>query len=296
MEKLKYKALTFDDVLLLPRYSDFLPSEADIESHLTKKITLKMPLLSAAMDTVTESRMAISLSEAGGIGIIHKNNSIEKQAAEVRAVKKYESGIVRDPVTINSQKTIGELRQLTSELSISGMPVIDGGVLQGIVTGRDFRYAENMEAKVSTIMTPLSKLVTVKEGFSQEDVMKLMYKNRIEKVLVLGDDGNLTGLVTMKDIEKSAQHPNATKDSSGRLQVGAALGTGEDTLYRAEALYESGVDVFVIDSAHAHSKNVIDTIKKIKTAFKDIDVIGGNIATADAALELVKAGADAVKV
>ena len=272
MEKLKYKALTFDDVLLLPRYSDFLPSEADIESHLTKNITLKMPLLSAAMDTVTESRMAISLSEAGGIGIIHKNNSIEKQAAEVRAVKKYESGIVRDPVTINSQKTIGELRQLTSELSISGMPVIDDGVLKGIVTGRDFRYAENMEAKVSTIMTPLSKLVTVKEGFSQEDVMKLMYKNRIEKVLVLGDDGNLTGLVTMKDIEKSAQHPNATKDSSGRLQVGAALGTGEDTLYRAEALYESGVDVFVIDSAHAHSKNVIDTIKKIKTAFKDIYV------------------------
>ena len=176
------------------------------------------------------------------------------------------------------------------------MPVIDGGVLKGIVTGRDFRYAENMEAKVSTIMTPLSKLVTVKEGFSQEDVMKLMYKNRIEKVLVLGDDGNLTGLVTMKDIEKSAQHPNATKDSSGRLQVGAALGTGEDTLYRAEALYESGVDVFVIDSAHAHSKNVIDTIKIIKTAFKDIDVIGGNIATAEAALELIKAGADAVKV
>ena len=174
MEKLKHKALTFDDVLLLPRYSDFLPSEASIKSHLTKSISLKMPLLSAAMDTVTESRMAISLAEAGGIGIIHKNNSIDSQAAEVRAVKKYESGIVRDPVTINSQKTIGELRQLTSELSISGMPVVDDGNLRGIVTGRDFRYAENMEAKVATIMTPLSKLVTVKEGFSQEDVMKLM--------------------------------------------------------------------------------------------------------------------------
>ena len=273
MEKLKHKALTFDDVLLLPRYSDFLPSEANIESCLTKSINLKMPLLSAAMDTVTESRMAISLAEAGGIGVIHKNNSIENQAAEVRTVKKYESGIVRDPVTINSQKTIGELKQLTSELSISGMPVVDDGNLKGIVTGRDFRYAENMEAKVSTIMTPLAKLVTVKEGFSQEDVMKLMYKNRIEKVLVLGEDDVLTGLVTMKDIEKSAQHPDATKDSSGRLRVGAALGTSEDTLERAQALYESGVDVFVIDSAHAHSKNVIDTIKKIKSTFKDIDVI-----------------------
>ena len=235
MEKLKHKALTFDDVLLLPRYSDFLPSEANIESCLTKSINLKMPLLSAAMDTVTESRMAISLAEAGGIGVIHKNNSIENQAAEVRTVKKYESGIVRDPVTINSQKTIGELKQLTSELSISGMPVVDDGNLKGIVTGRDFRYAENMEAKVSTIMTPLAKLVTVKEGFSQEDVMKLMYKNRIEKVLVLGEDDFLTGLVTMKDIEKSAQHPDATKDSSGRLRVGAALGTSEDTLERAQA-------------------------------------------------------------
>ena len=296
MEKLKHKALTFDDVLLLPRYSDFLPSEANIESCLTKRINLKMPLLSAAMDTVTESRMAISLAEAGGIGVIHKNNSIENQAAEVRTVKKYESGIVRDPVTINSQKTIGELKQLTSELSISGMPVVDDGNLKGIVTGRDFRYAENMEAKVSTIMTPLAKLVTVKEGFSQEDVMKLMYKNRIEKVLVLGEDDVLTGLVTMKDIEKSAQHPDATKDSSGRLRVGAALGTSEDTLDRAQALYESGVDVFVIDSAHAHSKNVIDTIKKIKSTFKDIDVIGGNIATAEAAKYLVDAGADAVKV
>ena len=226
MEKLKYKALTFDDVLLLPRYSDFLPSEASIKSHLTKNITLKMPLLSAAMDTVTESRMAISLAEAGGIGIIHKNNSIEKQAEEVRVVKKYESGIVRDPVTINSQKTIGELRQLTTDLSISGMPVVDDDVLKGIVTSRDFRYAEDMEAKVSSIMTPIEKLVTVKEGFSQADVMKLMYKNRIEKVLVLGEDETLTGLVTMKDIEKSAQHPNATKDSSGRLQVAGACESG----------------------------------------------------------------------
>lgn len=296
MEKLKYKALTFDDVLLLPKYSDFLPSEACIESKLTKNITLKTPLLSAAMDTVTESKMAISLAEAGGIGIIHKNNSIEDQAAQVKSVKKYESGIVRDPVTIASNKSIGELRQLTNELSISGMPVVDDGKLQGIVTSRDFRYAENMDANVSSIMTPFEKLVTVEEGFSQEDVMKLMYNNRIEKILVLDSDNNLSGLVTMKDIEKSAQHPNATKDSSGRLQVGAAIGTGEDTLDRAEALVEAGVDVFVIDSAHGHSLNVINTIKAIKDKFKDVDVIGGNIATAEAATELVKAGADAVKV
>ncbi len=296
MEKLKYKALTFDDVLLLPKYSDFLPSEACIESKLTKNITLKTPLLSAAMDTVTESKMAISLAEAGGIGIIHKNNSIEDQAAQVKAVKKYESGIVRDPVTIASNKSIGELRQMTNELSISGMPVVDDGKLQGIVTSRDFRYAENMEANVSSIMTPFEKLVTVEEGFSQEDVMKLMYNNRIEKILVLDSDNNLSGLVTMKDIEKSAQHPNATKDSSGRLQVGAAIGTGEDTLDRAEALVEAGVDVFVIDSAHGHSLNVINTIKTIKDKFKNVDIIGGNIATAEAATELVKAGADAVKV
>ena len=296
MEKLKQKALTFDDVLLLPRYSDFLPSEANTDTKLTRNIVLKMPLISAAMDTVTESRMAIALAEAGGIGIIHKNNSIEEQASLVRTVKKYESGIVRDPVTISSSKSIGELKQLTAELSISGMPVVDDGKLKGIVTGRDFRYADNMESDVSSIMTPFDKLVTVKEGVSQNEVMQLMYKNRIEKVLVLDDDSNLSGLVTMKDIEKSAQNPDATKDKSGSLKVGAALGTGKETLKRAEALVNEGVDVFVIDSAHGHSKNVIEMIKSIKSQFKGIDVIGGNIATAEAALELVKAGADAVKV
>ena len=296
MEKLKQKALTFDDVLLLPRYSDFLPSDANIDTRLTRNITLRMPLISAAMDTVTESKMAIALAEAGGIGIIHKNNSIEHQASLVKAVKKYESGIVRDPVTISSSKTIGELKQLTAELSISGMPVVDSGKLKGIVTGRDFRYADNMESEVSSIMTPFKKLVTVKEGVSQSEVMQLMYKNRIEKVLVLDDQSNLSGLVTMKDIEKSAQNPNATKDDSGSLKVGAALGTGAETLERAEALINEGVDVFVIDSAHGHSKNVIQMIKSIKKQFKNIDVIGGNIATAEGALELVKAGADAVKV
>ena len=296
MEKLKHKALTFDDVLLLPRYSDFLPSEVDISSKLTNNIALKMPLLSAAMDTVTESKMAISLAEAGGIGVIHKNNSIEDQAIEVKAVKKYESGIVRDPVTISSKNSIEELKNLTSKLSISGMPVVDDGKLKGIVTGRDFRYAENMNADVSSIMTPFDKLVTVNEGFSQEDVMQLMYNNRIEKVLVLDKNQDLSGLVTMKDIEKSAQHPDATKDSSGRLRVAAAIGTEKNTMERAEALSEAGVDVFVVDSAHGHSKNVIDTIKSLKNTFKDVEIIGGNIATADAALELEKAGVDAVKI
>ena len=296
MEKLKQKALTFDDVLLLPSYSDFLPSDANTESKLSKNISLKIPLISAAMDTVTESSMAIALAEAGGIGIIHKNNSIKEQASLVRSVKKYESGIVRDPVTISSKKSIGELKQLTSELSISGMPVVDDGDLKGIVTSRDFRYADNMESNVSTIMTPLEKLVTVKEGVSQTEVMQLMYKNRIEKVLVLDDEDKLSGLVTMRDIENTAKNPDATKDDFGRLIVGAALGTDKDTFDRAEALFHEGVDVLVIDSAHGHSKNVIETIKAVKQKFPSVDVIGGNIATADAAMELVKAGADAVKV
>ena len=296
MDKLKQKALTFDDVLLLPSYSDFLPSDANTESKLSKNISLKIPLISAAMDTVTESSMAIALAEAGGIGIIHKNNSIKEQASLVRSVKKYESGIVRDPVTISSKKSIGELKQLTSELSISGMPVVDDGDLKGIATSRDFRYAENMESDVSTIMTPLEKLVTVKEGVSQTEVMQLMYKNRIEKVLVLDDEDKLSGLVTMRDIENTAKNPDATKDDFGRLIVGAALGTDKDTFDRAEALFNEGVDVLVIDSAHGHSKNVIETIKAVKQKFPSVDVIGGNIATADAAMELVKAGADAVKV
>ena len=296
MDKVKSKALTFDDVLLLPRYSDFLPSEALTETYLTKNISLKTPLISAAMDTVTESRMGISLAEAGGLGIVHKNNSIEEQSNIVKTVKKYESGIVRDPVTINSTKSISELKQLTNELNISGMPVLDNGELMGIVTSRDFRYADNMESSVASIMTPLDRLVTVQEGTTQDEVKRLMYENRIEKVLVLDSQKLLTGLVTMKDIEKSAQHPDATKDSSGRLMVGAALGTGSDTMERAEALFKSGVDVFVIDSAHGHSKNVIKTVQLIKKEFKDIDIIGGNIATADAAIELAKAGVDAVKV
>jgi len=296
MEKIKFKALTFDDVLLLPRYTDFLPAEADLATRISRNITLKIPLVSAAMDTVTESRMAIALAENGGIGIIHKNNSIEKQAQLVKAVKKYESGVVRDPTTIKSTKTIEELMQLTNELSISGMPVVDDGELMGIVTSRDFRYADNPLDPVSSIMTPKDKLITVIEGTNQEEVKKLMYNNRIEKILVIDSVGSLTGLVTMKDIEKSAEHPFATKDSRGQLRVGAALGTGADTLDRAKALSIAGVDLFVVDSAHGHSKKVLETIKLIKKEFQEIDVMGGNVATPEGAIALRDAGADAIKI
>ena len=296
MDKVKQKALTFDDVLLVPNFSDFLPSEASLSTKLTKNITLKIPLVSAAMDTVTESRMAIALAEAGGIGIIHKNSSIEEQCAEVKAVKKYESGVVRDPVTIESTQSIAELQQLTQELKISGMPVVDNGVLKGIVTGRDFKYADDMDASVSSIMTAKDKLITVQEGTPQDEVKKLMYTNRIEKILVVDSPDNLTGLVTMKDIEKSAKHPDATKDQQGQLMVGAAIGTGVDTFDRASQLVKAGIDLFVVDSAHGHSKNVIDTIKMIKKEFKGIDVIGGNVATAEGAIALKDAGADGIKV
>ena len=296
MEKVKQKALTFDDVLLLPRYSDFIPTEASTQTKLTKNINIKVPLVSAAMDTVTESSMAIALAEVGGIGIVHKNNSIEEQVSHVKTVKKYESGVVRDPITIGSDKSIGELIQLTTELNISGMPVVDNNELKGIVTSRDFRYADNMDALVSSIMTSFNKLITVVEGTPQESVKKLMHENRIEKVLVVDKTGILTGLVTMKDIEKSAEYPDATKDNSGSLMVGAALGTGSDTFERAKALSDAEVDVFVIDSAHGHSKNVIDTIRMIKKEFPAIDVIGGNVATPEGALELANAGADGVKV
>ncbi len=296
MEKIKFKALTFDDVLLLPRYTDFMPSEAELETRVSKNISLKIPLISAAMDTVTEAAMAIALAENGGIGIIHKNNSIEEQVFEVKTVKKYESGVVRDPTTIKSTKTINELMQLTTELNISGMPVVDDGKLMGIVTRRDFRYADNLTELVSSIMTPHEKLITVEEGFNQDEVKKLMYNNRIEKILVTDEQGALTGLVTMKDIDKSAEHPLATKDSRGSLQVGAALGTGADTLERAIALSEAGVDLFVIDSAHGHSQNVIDTIKMIKKELPNIDVMGGNVATPDGAQALIDAGVDSVKI
>ena len=296
MEKIKFKSLTFDDVLLLPRFSDFAPNDAILKTAFTKEISLNLPVVSAAMDTVTESKMAIALAESGGIGVIHKNNDIDEQAQQVKTVKKYESGIVKDPITISSTKTIDELMQLTSELNISGMPVVDNGQLKGIVTARDFRYADDMNAKVASIMTTYEDLVTVSEGTDQDTVKKLMYQNRIEKVLVLDKAGGLSGLMTMKDIEKSAAFPLATKDSSGQLIVAAAIGTETQTIERAGALKAAGVDVLVVDSAHGHSKNVIDTVKLIKQTFSDIQVVGGNVATADGALALIEAGADAVKI
>ena len=296
MDKVKAKALTFDDVLLVPSYCDFLPSQASVKTSVTKNIDINLPLLSAAMDTVTEYRMAIALAEAGGIGILHKNCSIQEQANAVRNVKKYESGVVRDPTTISSTQTIGELKQLTGELNISGMPVVDDGFVKGIVTSRDFRYADNMDDLVESIMTPRDKLITVLEGTSQEVVKKMMYENRIEKVLVLDKEEKLTGLVTMKDIEKSEKHPNATKDDAGQLRVGAAIGTGVETLERAQALLDSGVDLFVIDSAHGHTKSVIETVKMIKKEFPSKDVIAGNVATPEGAEALIEAGADGIKI
>ena len=282
-DKVKYKALTFDDVSLIPAYSNFLPSEVSLTTKLSTNIELKLPLVSAAMDTVTEARMAIAQAEAGGFGVLHKNCSIAEQANAVKQVKKYESGVVRDPSTIRSTRTIKELKDLTEELNISGMPVVDDGQLKGIVTSRDFRYADDMGADVQSIMTPRDKLITVFENTPQEDVKKLMYENRIEKILVIDKDDQLCGLVTMKDIEKSAQYPDATRDDQGQLMVGAAIGTGADTLERAQALADAGVDVFVIDSAHGHSQNVIDTVKIIKKNFPNQDVIAGNVASADGA-------------
>ena len=296
MDKVKAKALTFDDVLLVPSYCDFLPSQASVKTSLTKNIDINLPLLSAAMDTVTEYRMAIALAEAGGMGILHKNCSIQEQSNAVRNVKKYESGVVRDPTTISSKQTIGQLKQLTGELNISGMPVVDDGVVKGIVTSRDFRYADNMDDLVESIMTPREKLITVLEGTSQEVVKKMMYENRIEKVLVLDKAEKLTGLVTMKDIEKSEKHPNATKDDAGQLRVGAAIGTGAETFDRAKSLADSGVDLFVVDSAHGHTKSVIETVKMIKKEFPTKDVIAGNVATPEGAEALIDAGADAIKI
>ena len=296
MEKVLTEALTFDDVLVLPMHSDILPKEVSLKSKFTKNISLNLPFCSAAMDTVTESKMAIALASLGGIGIIHKNNTPEEQAVQVRQVKKFESGIVRDPISIRSNNTIGELKQLTSELKISGMPVVDDDELKGIVTGRDFRYAKDMEQTVSEIMTPREKLITVKEGETQDVVKSLMYKHRIEKILVLDDKDKLVGLMTMKDIEKSIDYPLASRDSEGRLIVGAAIGVGKDLMDRAKALVGAGVDVFVLDSAHGDSKRVIDAIKQVKKKFPDIDMVGGNVATASGAKSLIKAGVDAVKV
>ncbi len=295
MLRLKETALTFDDVLLLPDYSEVLPNNVDLNTRLTKNLSINIPIISSAMDTVTESRMAIALAELGGIGIIHRNLSIVDQANEVRAVKKFESGIVRDPSTISSGSTVGDLVQLTKELNISGMPVVDDGNLVGIVTSRDFRNESNMTATVSSIMTPKEKLITAKENESIDNIKTLLYRNRIEKILLVDDAFSLKGLITLKDINKSKDYPSATKDSEGRLLVGAAIGNSVDTDERTEKLVQAGVDVLVVDSAHGHSQGVLERVKKVKKDYPNIDVIGGNVATAEGATALMKAGADGVK-
>ena len=296
MLRLVNQALTFDDVLLVPDYSEVLPQEADLSTLLTKNISLKIPIVSSAMDTVTEARMAIAMAEFGGIGIIHKNLSIQDQAQQVSSVKKFESGIVRDPITISSDKTIGELVQLTKDLNISGMPVVDENHLVGIVTSRDFRNVSDTSASVGTIMTPKERLVTAKENEGLDQVKTLLYENRIEKIPLVDDNFFLKGLVTLKDINKTKDFPLASKDSEGRLLTGAAIGNSTDTEDRLEALINAGVDVIVIDSAHGHSKGIIDRVASVKKTYPDIQVMAGNVATGEGAEALVKAGVDAVKV
>ena len=296
MLRLVNQALTFDDVLLVPDYSEVLPQETDLSTLLTKNISLKIPIVSAAMDTVTEARMAIALAEFGGIGIIHKNLPIQEQAQQVSSVKKFESGIVRDPITISSDKTIEELVQLTKDLNISGMPVVDEKHLVGIVTSRDFRNVSDTSACVSTIMTPKERLITAKENDNLDEVKTLLYENRIEKIPLVDDNFFLQGLVTLKDINKTKDFPLASKDSEGRLITGAAIGNGSDTEERLEALINAGVDVIVVDSAHGHSKGIIDRVASVKKTYPDIQVIAGNVATGEGAEALVKAGVDAVKV
>lgn len=296
MLRIVEEALTFDDVLLIPGYSAITAKDVSLKTKLTQSIQLNMPLVSAAMDTVTDSRLAIALAQEGGIGIIHKSMSIEQQALNVRAVKKFEAGVVKDPITIESNASIRELVNLTQANNISGVPVLNNGDLVGIVTGRDVRFETNMDASVESIMTGKDKLVTVKEGVSPEVVRGLLHKYRIEKVLVVNDNFELRGLITVKDIIKAEKYPNACKDPEGSLRVGASVGTSADTDDRVAALVAAGVDVLVVDTAHGHSKNVIERVRKIKEAYPNVQVIGGNIATASAAKALAEAGADAVKV
>ena len=296
MLRIAQEALTFDDVLLIPGYSEVLPKDVSLKTRITKDIELNLPLVSAAMDTVTEHRMAIALAQEGGIAIVHKNLSVEEQAAEVRRVKKYESGIVRDPVTINPEASVRELVALTASHNISGVPVVQGDDLVGIVTSRDVRFVKDFEQSVADIMTPKERLVTVEEGASAGQVRKLLHEHRIEKVLMVNAEFELRGMITVTDIDKATAYPNACKDDQGRLRVGAAVGTGADTSDRVTALVEAGVDVIVVDTAHGHSQGVIDRVRWVKENFPQVQVIGGNIATAEAAIALAKAGADGVKV
>jgi IMP dehydrogenase len=290
------EALAFDDVLLVPSYSDILPANVNLSSFLTQSIELKTPILSAAMDTVTESKMAITLASEGGIGIIHKNLSIDNQAKQVRFVKKYESGVINDPITANADSTVSEINKITERFGISGVPIVDKNQLIGIVTNRDLRFVENPNTKVSSIMTPKDRLITVTENYSKKKVIDLLRKNRIEKVLIINRKNQLKGMITFKDIQKSSTYPNASKDSSGSLLVGAAVSTSKESIDRIDALVKENVDVITIDTAHGHSKSVINTLKYIKKKYPAQQVIVGNIATADAAESLIKNGADAIKV
>ncbi len=290
------EALTFDDVLLVPAFSEVLPKGVELATKLTREINLNIPMVTAAMDTVTEHRMAIAMAQQGGIGIIHKNMTIEEQAREVTKVKKHESGVVKDPIIVSPDKSIREVMELTRINKISGVPVVDGDDLVGIVTSRDLRFETHLDDAVSTIMTPKEQLVTVGEGAGRREAMDLLRENRIEKVLVVNDAFQLRGMITVKDMQKATDYPYACKDEQERLRVGAAVGVGADTDDRVSALAQAGVDVLVVDTAHGHSKGVIDRVAWVKKHYPQVQVIGGNIATASAARALVDAGADAVKV
>jgi IMP dehydrogenase len=296
MLRIAGEALTFDDVLLLPAHSEVLPKAVSLETKISRSIDLKIPLISSAMDTVTESRLAIAMAQEGGLGVIHKSMSIEKQAREVRSVKKFESGVVRDPFTIPVTATIRDLVSLMKENDISGMPVLDNSGLVGIVTSRDVRFEVNLDATVDTIMTPKQKLVTVGEGFELDKVKELLHRHRIEKILVVNNESELKGLITLKDIRKSEDFPNAAKDELGRLRAAAAVSPSADSEDRVAAIVEAGVDIVIVDTAHGHSQGVIDQVRAIKVRYPDLPVVGGNIGTAEAAKALVDVGADAVKV
>ena len=290
------EALTFDDVLLLPAHSIVLPKHTQLNTQLTRDITLNIPLVSAAMDTVTEARLAITIAQEGGIGIIHKNLSVEEQARQTRMVKKFESGVINDPFTVSPNTSVQEVIDLTHAHNISGVPVVDKGMLVGIVTSRDLRFETHYNHPVSSIMTPKERLVTVLEGASRDEVAHLLHKHRIEKLLMVNDNFQLRGMITVKDIQKATEKPNACKDEHERLRVGAAVGTGKDTEIRVNALVEAGVDVIVVDTAHGHAGPVLDQVRWIKQHYPGVQVMGGNVATGDGALALLEAGADAVKV
>jgi IMP dehydrogenase len=294
--KIIKQAFTFDDVLLVPAHSKVMPKEVNLNTKLTKNISLNTPIISAAMDTVTESRLAITIAQEGGIGIIHKNMSIEEQANEVRKVKRFESGIIREPITISPNATISDVIDIQDKHSISALPVIENGKVVGLITSRDVRFETRLNQKVKDVMTPQSKLITVEEDTDKVSVRSLLHQHRIERVLVVGKNHELMGMITVKDIQKTTDFPNACKDDQERLRVGAAVGVGDGTSERIKALYEAGVDVIVIDTAHGHSQGVIDRVKSTKKEFPNLDIIAGNIATGAAALDLVKAGADCVKV